>query len=371
MNHGAARLVARLAARLLPARLRDWGLAMEAETGAIEGRAAAMSFALGCLGGALRERLRHHLGGEGTMMNAWTGRPRRLAGLCALGATGLGLAWMAAAGAPLRYLVVNSVALVLGFLAMAVLGRVGDVRRGIVDLMLATLLLLTALAGASADGVTRWVAVGGVMLQPSLILLPILALRFARSRDALSTLAILAAALALALQPDRAMAGALAACLSVLALFRPERNVLIALAGAGAGFAATLLRPDMSPAMPFVDQIYVSAFSIHMLAGLAVAVGAVLMLVPAVAGLLGDPDNRAANAVFGAMWLGVILAALLGNYPTPLVGYGGSAILGYLVSLLGLPSGAEKAAAGRDPVASGAGPEDRRDRLRAGLAVSA
>lgn len=371
MNHGAARFVARLAARLLPARLRDWGRAMEAEAGAIEGRIAALGFALGCLGGALRERLRHHLRGKGTMMNTWTGRPRRLAALCALGATGLGLAYMTAAGAPARYLAVNCIALVLGFLAVAALGRVGDVRRGVVDLMLAALLLLTALAGVSADGVTRWVAVGGVMLQPALVLLPVLALRFARARDPLSTLAILAAALALALQPDRAMAGALAACLSALALLRPERNVLIALAGAGAGFAATLLRADLSPAMPFVDQIYFSAFSVHALAGLAVTVGAALMLVPAVAGLLGDRDNRPAYAVFGAMWLGVILAALLGNYPTPLVGYGGSAILGYLVSLLGLPSRAEKAAAGRDPVASRAEPEERRDRLRAGLAISA
>jgi hypothetical protein len=33
----------------------------------------------------------------------------------------------------------------------------------------------------------------------------------------------------------------------------------------------------------------------------------------------------------------VLAAAALGNYPTPLVGYGGSAILGYLLCLIGLP----------------------------------
>jgi hypothetical protein len=50
-----------------------------------------------------------------------------------------------------------------------------------------------------------------------------------------------------------------------------------------------------------------------------------------------DPPRRPGHAVFGAVWLAVIVAAALGNYPTPLVGYGGSAILGYLLSLLYLP----------------------------------
>lgn len=31
------------------------------------------------------------------------------------------------------------------------------------------------------------------------------------------------------------------------------------------------------------------------------------------------------------------MAAALGNYPTPIVGYGGSAIMGYALSLLALP----------------------------------
>lgn len=371
MSHRAALLIARLAARLLPAPLRGWGRAMVAETEAIHGRLAALRFALGCVGCAARARAGFHLWkGDGTMMNLLGGRPRRLAMLCAISATGLGLAWMAVAGAPARYLAVNLIALLLGLAAAAVLSRAGDVRRGVVDLMLATLLLLTALAGVSAGGVTRWVAVGGILLQPTLVLLPILALRFASGRNRLSTLAILLAALALALQPDRALAGALAAAMAVLAMLRPERSVLVALAGAGAAFAAALLRPDLSPAMPFVDQILFSAFTVHVLAGLAVVAGAALLLVPAAAGLLRDPDNRVAYAVFGAIWLAVIVAAMLGNYPTPAVGYGGSAILGYLVSLLSLPMRAETALAKRDHAAARP-EEDAEASFRAGLPIGA
>ena len=384
MSRRAARLIARLAARLLPAPQRGWGRAMEAEAGAIEGALPAMGFALGCLGFALRTALRSYLlrpfraaGIEGpdspaeggSMLDFLTGRPRRLAALCAIAATGLGLAWMAAAGAPPRYLAVNGAALLLGLLAVAVLSRVGDVGRGIVNLMLALLLLLTALIGISADGVTRWVPVGGVLLQPSLVLLPILALRFAGTRDALSTLAILAAALALALQPDRAMAGTLAAAMAMLALLKPERNVLIALAAAGAGFAATLLRADPSAATPFVDRIFFSSFAVHPLAGLAVAGGAALLLVPAALALFSDPEQRRAHALFGTIWLAVILAALLGNYPTPLVGYGGSAVLGYLISLLGLPPRI-RAGAGDATIDGRAGPDDLGGHLRTGLPLS-
>ena len=66
----------------------------------------------------------------------------------------------------------------------------------------------------------------------------------------------------------------------------------------------------------------------------------------------------------------MILAALLGNYPTPLVGYGGSAILGYLVSLLGLPP-RMRASASDAAIAGRAAPDDMAGHLRAGLPLSA
>lgn len=353
-----APLIVRLAARLLPAPAREWGRAMAAELAAIERPWPALGFALGCLAAALREAVRFQImrvfgavtEGDGTMgvSSGFGWRPRRLAGWCAAGAAGLGLAYMTLAGAPLRYPAVNLIALALGFGAVALLSRVGDVRRGLVDLMLAGVLLMTALWGLSAGGMTRWLAVGGVLLQPGLILLPILTLRFARNRDPLSTLAIALAALALALQPDRAMAGALAAGMAVLAVLRPERNALLAFAAAATGFAATMIRADPSAAMPFVDQVLATSFAVHPLAGMAAWTGAALLLVPAFAGLVRRDGDKLSLAVFGGLWFAVILAAVLGNYPTPFVGHGASPILGYVLSLLGLPGQARVAAAAQE-----------------------
>jgi hypothetical protein len=377
-----AETIVRLAAVILPARLRDWGRAMVVELAAIERPGAALAFAVGCLGGALRQTMSAHLLNpnqalEGTSVmhqgSSLLRHPRRLAALCAIGATGLGLAYMIAAGAPLSYLAMNAAALAIGLLAVGVLteaGRLWRIGGGAVGVALACLILLTSLFGVSADGATRWISAGGILLQPGLLLVPVVALGFARARDWASLLAVLIAALALALQPDRAMAGALAAGMAALALARPERTVLVALGAALAGFTATLVRADASGAMPFVDQIFYSSFGVHPLAGFAVLAGAALMLVPAIAGYIKDPDHRPIYAVFGAVWLAVILAAALGNYPTPLVGYSGSAILGYLISLLGLPPRPATGSIGRDEVAIQSRPEEQQPNLRAGLTTA-
>jgi cell division protein FtsW (lipid II flippase) len=258
-------------------------------------------------------------------------RPHLLGALAATGATGLGLAVMAAAGAPNTYLVINTASLVIGLALLAILRRSGTSPAGPLMLAAAIALLATALFGTTTEGATRWVRIGVVSLQPSLILLPLLVISFVRVRDTAATLAVLIAALALALQPDRAMAGALLAGLAALAVSRRESRVLLALAAAAGAFAVTLARPDTLPAMAFVERVYADAFGYSALAGLALLAGSVLLLLPALA------QDRAAGAVFACLWLALLLAAALGNYPTPLLGYGGSGILGYLLCLAVLP----------------------------------
>lgn len=367
--------IARLAAFLLPPPLRDWGRAMQAEVKEIEAYPAALGFALGCLGCAIRQAAADQFMPKEDAMhisNSPGRRPRRTAMLCAAGAVGLGFAYMAAAGAPGLYFVMNGAALLLGIALVAAIGAgaLGPRAQAIVSLAMGLALLFTALRGVAADGVTRWVSLGGIALQPSLLLVPLLAMRFARTPDGPTTIAIVLAAAALALQPDRAMAGALLAGALASALVRPGRNRWIAVTAALAGFLATVLRPDFAPAMPYVDRIFFSSFAVHPLAGVAVLAGALLLLVPALAGARADPANRHIYIPFGAVWLAVLAAAALGNYPTPLVGYGGSAIIGYLLSLTAFPA---RAATARAPEHGGAAQPDSEPAgmQRAGLSVPA
>jgi cell division protein FtsW (lipid II flippase) len=282
----------------------------------------------------------------------------------------MGLAYLAAAGAPSRYLIVNLAALVLGASLWLALGRAAGGRLRLSGLMIAGLaaaLVLTAFFGLAVDGAARWVSVGPLSMQVSLVLLPVMLILYARRPDAVGTAGMAAAAFALAVQPDRAMAGVLAAGLLALVLAKPGRLPLVAAGAAIAAFGWTMLTPDALSAVPWVDHVLYTAFDVHPLAGLAVATGAAALALPALAASRGGSDARPALLAFGAFWLAVVIAAALGNYPTPLVGYGGSAILGYLLSGALLPADALAASArhasstqsGADPGADQAGPELR------------
>lgn len=353
-QHDIAHVLVRFAAALLPSSMRQWGQAMRHELEAIDAGDSPVRYAFGCVIGAIHAAAGFHFAppetgkGEGNMESGsrfWMRAPL-IAGVCAAIATGLGVVHLMLADAPVRYSIMNLAALAIGFACVgvsAVLARRYRVPDAVIVLAAAVAILATAMLGKSADGTTRWVSLAGVSIQPSLILVPVLAMCFARTRSIAATLGIVIAATALALQPDRAMTGALGLAMVALLAFCRERNAVIAAAVAAGAFGVAMLQPDRQPAVPHVDQIFYTAFDAHALAGAAVVAGALVMLVPAMSGWAGDRANRTSHAVFGAMWLAIIAAAALGNYPTPLVGYGGSAIIGYVLCLLGWPARANRA----------------------------
>jgi hypothetical protein len=372
------------ASRLLPPHLSAWSRAMANELTEIADDRSALLFACGCLRAAVALAIGARLGALRAIlfpllpsprslpaMIRISTRPRLLGLLCGAVAVGMGMAYMDAAGAPSRYLLVNFAALVLGATAWLALGRAGGSRlagAGLAILALSIPLLLTALFGVAADGAVRWVSVGPLSVQISLIVLPAMIILYARRPDRAGTAGMMVAALALALQPDRAMAGVLAAGLIALLLAKPGRRPVLAAAAASIlGFGWTLLEPDALPPSAFVDRILYTAFDVHPLAGAAVAAGAAALVVPAVIGLGRGGGDRAAFLAFGACWSAVVAAAALGNYPTPLVGYGGSAVLGYLLSVALLPGGAREsdALALASPAADGRDPDRTRSELRA------
>lgn len=372
MSTGLRRSLADLACRALqatlPPSLHSWGWAVRCETAGIPDDTKALLFALDSACGLIPRAIASHLlqpfaslTSEGasfsegsilmTNIDAMMRRPGALGIACAVGAVVLGLAYMLIAGAPTRYLGVNVGALAIGLTMLALLGRTVPLGRqwaGGVTIAMAGALLATAFAGTDVEGISRWVRLGGFAIQPSLILLPVMVVAFSRNRSVSATAGIVIAAAAIALQPDRAMAGMLVLGLGTLALICRDRPSIVALIASIAGFAVTLARADPLSAAPHVEQILYSSFDVHAGAGVAVLGGLVLLLVPAIVGWWRDADNRVTYAAFGAVWFAAILAATLGNYPTPIVGYGGSAIIGYALSLLPLP---KLAGVGADTVA--------------------
>jgi hypothetical protein len=259
-----------------------------------------------------------------------------------------GLLFLQQTGAPPRLLLLNLAALGIAVAVLAIVRLVplsGTAARRILLLLAATALLATALFGATAEGATRWVLVGGLSLQPSLILVPVLLLAHVSKSDGWSSAAVALSALAMALQPDRSIAAVIAAVVLVDAGFRRTAAAWLLAAACSAAFAATLLQPDHLPAVAHVDQLLWTSFAAEPLAATAIWAGTLLLFVPA--GALWRGGQRAEAAAFAALWSILVASALLGNYPTPLVGYGASAILGYLLAALAWPalSGASSKAA--------------------------
>lgn len=339
-----------LAQRLLPADQRDWGTAMLGELVTIAAPGEALRFALGCLGHALAVRAARH--------------PVLLGAVCAVLATACGIAFMVLTGAPLRMPAINAAALVIGLLALAnlqMLARLVPLRADWAAFGIGLLFALVSLQGIEAQGAVRWIVIGGAVIQPSLMLVPLLLAALVRSTAPLALAGLALSVATLTWQPDRAMAGALLLALAGLWALRRDRGLAAATVLALCGFGATLIRSDFGEQMPYVDQILWLAWDKSLLAGLAVWSGSFLLVLPALVLWPLRPDLRAALAAQALLWVGAVLAAALGNYPTPLVGYGSSAVIGYCLSLLALAAPRGTSLADR-PGGHARGPVGTKDR---------
>lgn len=280
-------------------------------------------------------------------------RNARATGLaCGLISVALGIVYLLAADAPSAYIIVNVCAAVIGvgsFIAIRNSGLRPAELRPVVWLGMAAVLLGTTIAGVPVDGASRWLRVGAIALQPSLIFVPAMLVAYSQGRSPLASFSIILAAIALALQPDRAMAAVIATSTIVLAFKVRERLATSVAVCAVAGFAVTLYRADRLPAVPYVDGILFTAFDLNIATGIAVVSGAALLFLPAALARSSRIEDSRGHAVFGVVWLTIVAAAALGNYPTPLVGYGGSAIVGYFLSLAFLPKPIAAAAAAMVP----------------------
>ena len=203
-------------------------------------------------------------------------------------------------------------------------------------LLSAAILLAASIFGPETNGMRRWIPVGPILIQPALILVPAMLVTFTRKPSCWATCGVIVAAIALALQPDRAVSGALLVGLGTITAITRDKHVFAATLVAAIAWIIAMLRPDSLPAVAFVEGVYLQSFQMNAAMGILICLGALAMLAPIFVGWRKYRQSAKALPYLAALtcWLGLMIAALLGNYPTPLVGYGASAILGYFLSLI-------------------------------------
>lgn len=194
------------------------------------------------------------------------------------------------------------------------------------------LLALVLVAGIELDGVTRWLAVGPVRIQPALVLAPLVLALAGSAEGRHWRAALLVPIMLVALQPDGATAMALAAGTAALVAYSSararngwsRRRTLIAvtaLALAAVALAALGIRTP--PPVAFVEGTV----------GIAVLSGPVALLLHALAialMLAAMLSARGAAGVALAAYFAVATAAaVFWAFPMPVAGASPSHLLGF------------------------------------------
>lgn len=252
----------------------------------------------------------------------------------ALGVVGVGLMAMSLAGAPQGLVLlqgaVGLVALAVAAAASAWLPRPSDGAARIVCCLALALMALPFLF-SGIDGVQRWIDLGPIQVQPAAIALPLVAWFVAREPDdRLAVAALLVAGIIAVLQPDQqAAAGLAAVALCVVLLIRPVGLWWVAFGVSLLMIGISAFGVTLEP-VAYVEQVLPRAFEAHLSLGVVVAVG--LAAVPLLM-LVASPGRRPVALALTALWIALAAACLSGTYPTPVLGYGLSWVLGFALSL--------------------------------------
>lgn len=257
-----------------------------------------------------------------------------LAGGCAIVCLAVSLTAIAAAGAPGSAVILQAAAFAVGGVLALVIVRARP------SPAVTWLFIVLALAGTAAtllrpevDGARRWLTTGPVVWQPGVLTgAAVIWALFRRGFDGASALAAAVFVGIAALQPDLALASALAAALALGLLIERRRAArlwtLLALLVSLAGVAVAAWRPVGLAPVPWVETLIQTLWRSEPV--LAAACGAALIAVaaPFLPLIRRRPETA---AVFG-FWAGLAAANLTGDYPLPVIGYGASAVLGWWIS---------------------------------------
>lgn len=199
------------------------------------------------------------------------------------------------------------------------------------------LLLLLTFLDSGLQGVHRWVSIGPIRFYVASIVLPILIMGLWKIRKNtnwwISVIITTGVSLLLALQPDASQTTAFIIPMAIILFSNTNKNYFrfSVLGVFSLIIAFTWIYLDTLPPVAYVEGI------VKMVAEMGIvwfALGITsLVILPLPFILFPARNNKLLSICLGTYFTVVMISTLFGNFPVPLMGYGISPILGYLIAI--------------------------------------
>lgn len=243
---------------------------------------------------------------------------------------------------PVMYYTLNISCLIIGWIisCFAIMIKVKTGKRGTYTIIIMGLILVLyelTVIDAGVDNVHRWLSLGPISLYVSSIFAPILIIGvwsiLEKNKYLLARVITVIAAAILFLQPDASQLTSFAIPMMIIFFIKANKKVLTYfIIGILILFVVTSwIRLDSLPPVKYVEDIV----------GLVMDMGiiwsvlgiAALILQPIPFFIIPTSKYRIVSACLGLYYVIFIVSTFFGNFPVPLMGYGVSPIMGYLIAI--------------------------------------
>lgn len=244
-----------------------------------------------------------------------------------------------AAGAGTASVAVQAAAFMIGVMALWAASRTGRPGRGprlIVALAILVVAVLMLTTGVEMQGAHRWLALGPVLIHPASLLGAPLLWLVAQDADDVWTAGVAALAI-LTFGAGFDGAASLAFAVGAIGLLTAARGswkTLAPLAALSWILALwSLTRAQALPRVPYVEDVVPTVWAVAPVLGVAAVIALILLSAPLLWMGWRARGIGAAGLAMAGFWIGLSAANLLGAYPAPVVGYGASPVIGWLVAI--------------------------------------
>lgn len=199
------------------------------------------------------------------------------------------------------------------------------------------ILLFLTFLNSGIEGVHRWISIGAIRINVASVVLPILFIEIWRILKILnwwySMIVTIAVSILLALQPDASQTTGFVYPMAILLLSKANKSVIRYIFIGLISIIPIIcwIFIDSLPPVDYVEDIVLMVQNLGTVWHLIGITSLALLPLPFI--ILATKNYKLISTCLGLYFTIILISTLFGNFPVPLMGYGISPIIGYLIAL--------------------------------------